>query len=87
MLAEGMLADIPHLRADNHPHNFYLQLLAETGIVGTITGIFFYGFHCMDLLHGAFQGTWEHRSDYGLYCSLGNVLAYRNNGRFLRSVE
>ena len=25
----------------------------------------------MDLLHGAFQGTWEHRSDYGLYCSLG----------------
>ena len=41
MLAEGMLADMPHLRADNHPHNFYLQLLAETGIVGTITGIFF----------------------------------------------
>ena len=41
MLAEGMLADMPHLRADNHPHNFYLQLLAETGIVGTISGILF----------------------------------------------
>ena len=49
MLAEGMLADMPHLRADNHPHNFYLQLLAETGIVELVWYIF-HGFHRMDLL-------------------------------------
>lgn len=41
LLAEGMLVDLPHLRADNNPHNFYLQLLAEKGILGAVTGTLF----------------------------------------------
>ena len=41
LLAEGMLADLPHLRGDNHPHNFYLQFLAETGIFGAVIGTLF----------------------------------------------
>lgn len=40
-LAGDMLVDMPHLRADNHPHNFYLQMLAETGVVGAFAGTVF----------------------------------------------
>ena len=49
-----MLADMPHLRADNHPHNFYLQLLAIQHCWNYHRYIF-HGVHYMDLLHGAFQ--------------------------------
>ena len=31
--AAEMLSDIPNARPDNHPHNYYLQMLAETGII------------------------------------------------------
>ena len=27
-------------RCDNHPHNYYIQMLAETGVLGFITGVF-----------------------------------------------
>ena len=35
-LTEGLL----NFRCDNHPHNYYVQLLAETGMLGFTTGIF-----------------------------------------------
>ena len=41
LLSEELLVDLPHLRPENHPHNFYIQLLAETGIVGTVAGTAF----------------------------------------------
>lgn len=41
ILAPELLASMEHLRPDNHPHNFYLQLLAETGVIGMLTGTIF----------------------------------------------
>ena len=41
LLSEELLAGLPHLRAENHPHNFYIQMLAETGIVGALAGTAF----------------------------------------------
>ena len=39
--AAEMLSDIPNARPDNHPHNYYLQMLAETGIIGLVFGVIF----------------------------------------------
>ena len=35
-LSHKYLKYYPNFRADNHPHNFYIQLAAETGIIGLI---------------------------------------------------
>ena len=37
-LSHKYLKNYPNYRADNHPHNFYIQLAAETGIIGLILG-------------------------------------------------
>ena len=37
-LSQKYLKNYPNYRADNHPHNFYIQLAAETGIIGLILG-------------------------------------------------
>ena len=39
-LCADILIDGSAFRCDNHPHNFYIQMLAETGILGFITGVF-----------------------------------------------
>ena len=39
-LCPDMLAEGSAFRCDNHPHNFYIQMLAETGILGFIAGLF-----------------------------------------------
>ena len=37
-LCPSILDKNPEFRCDNHPHNFYIQLLTETGIIGLVTG-------------------------------------------------
>ena len=42
-LCAGILVGLDDFRCDNHPHNFYIQFLAETGFVGFFTGIIMIG--------------------------------------------
>ena len=37
-LCPSILGETPKFRCDNHPHNFYIQFLTETGVIGLITG-------------------------------------------------
>ena len=39
-LCADILAEGGAFRCDNHPHNFYIQLLAESGILGFAAGLF-----------------------------------------------
>ena len=40
-IAETALEGIPFTKPDPHPHNFYLQFLLETGVIGLVLGVIF----------------------------------------------
>ena len=42
-LCAGIMIGLNDFRCDNHPHNFYIQFLAETGLVGFFAGIIMIG--------------------------------------------
>jgi O-antigen ligase len=42
-LCAGIMVGLNDFRCDNHPHNYYIQFLAETGLVGLFAGIIMIG--------------------------------------------
>ena len=38
LLCEEIAIDLPNIACNTHPHNYYVQLLGETGIIGLISG-------------------------------------------------
>ena len=42
-LCAGIMAGLDDFSCNNHPHNFYIQFLAETGLVGFFAGIIMIG--------------------------------------------
>lgn len=57
-LCPEIIGSMPEFRCDNHPHNFFIQLLAETGILGLISGVIMFG----SLTLAAFSG-WRKNCD------------------------
>ena len=42
-LCPDLVGHITSFRCDNHPHNFYIQFLTETGVVGFFAGLLMIG--------------------------------------------
>jgi O-antigen ligase len=58
-LCPSILGETPEFRCDNHPHNFYIQLLTETGVIGLITG----SLMIISIIWAAFAGWRENRDN------------------------
>lgn len=58
-LCPSILGKNPTFRCDNHPHNFYIQLLTETGIIGLITG----SLMIVSIIWAAFVGWRKNRDN------------------------
>jgi len=83
-LCPSILVETPKFRCDNHPHNYYIQFLTETGVIGLITG----SVMIISIIWAAFAGRRQNRANvvfatafvipFGLFFpiqSTGNFLA------------
>ena len=59
LMSPEILKDRPDRKIDVHPHNFYVQLLAETGVVGFVTGIIF----ILSILTKCILHSWRNREN------------------------
>jgi len=58
-LCPSILGETTEFRCDNHPHNYYIQFLTETGIIGLITGIVM----IISIIWAAFAGWRQNRAN------------------------
>jgi O-antigen ligase len=58
-LCPSILGETPEFRCDNHPHNFYIQFLTETGVIGLITG----SVMIISIIWAAFAGWRQNRAN------------------------
>jgi O-antigen ligase len=54
-----ILGENPKFRCDNHPHNYYIQFLTETGVIGLITG----SVMIISIIWAAFAGWRQNRAN------------------------
>ena len=54
-----IVGDLPNLQCHPHPHNFYIQLLGETGIIGLIFGTIF----LWSIIVTCFKASWRNRDN------------------------
>ena len=58
-LCPSILGETPEFRCDNHPHNYYVQFLTETGVIGLITG----SVMIISIIWAAFAGWRQNRAN------------------------
>jgi len=58
-LCQSILGKTPEFRCDHHPHNYYIQLLAETGVIGLVTG----SLMIVSIIWAAFAGWRKNRDN------------------------
>ena len=58
-LCPSILGKTPEFRCDNHPHNYYIQILTETGVIGLITG----SVMIISIIWAAFAGWRQNRAN------------------------
>ena len=59
LMCETLVAKYSAVDCQNHPHNFYLQLLGETGIVGLMTGVTFF----LSIIVTCSISAWRNKDD------------------------
>ena len=60
-----LVADMPRMECHPHPHNFYIQMLGETGIIGFIVGTIF----LWSIIVTCFKASWKNRDNVVLATS------------------
>jgi O-antigen ligase len=58
-LCPSILGETLEFRCDNHPHNYYIQFLTETGVIGLITGTVM----VVSIIWAAFAGWRQNRAN------------------------
>jgi O-antigen ligase len=58
-LCPSILGKTAEFRCDNHPHNYYIQLLTETGVIGLVTG----SLMIVSIIWAAFAGWRKNRDN------------------------
>ena len=58
-LCPSILVETPEFRCDHHPHNYYIQFLTETGVIGLITG----SVMIISIIWAAFAGWRQNRAN------------------------
>jgi O-antigen ligase len=58
-LCPSIVGETPEFRCDNHPHNYYIQFLTETGVIGLIAGTVM----IISIIWAAFVGWRKNRNN------------------------
>ena len=58
-LCQDIVGDTPNLDCHPHPHNFYIQMAGETGIIGLIFGTIF----LWSIIWTCFRASWKNRDN------------------------